>query len=532
MTTLILAFFILTGGVHGDAQAAGVKNVPICIDDICFTVPITPNYFVKVDDFNGDGKLDLYVTGHPTRRFVKDFLLYQNNPESYSINASPTQAEVARARGAPISPIVVSRMELNADRFYDFYLRDVDEVIVGATDIIVTLARGTGGTPTHVVPVTGEFEKLVDGFTGILTAADKWVEATQGAICQPPFVVGLPTAWDLLLRYPTATWEPYLSSVDALNMTLGSGSSGHYVSFSAFAQPVGPNCTPRILMLKPEYRSFVLNALTASKHTDISDGADIWSEPWCTRVFRRYSRDCPNRYLYQNGGLLLELAIGTGLIVAVLYYTGQLSSDQLRDLVDSIESAGNDGWIGSLPIPPNATDANRDDMGPGTRSAPATGVDKYAFQGNCDHGPNNVPPNRGTSVAGKGKTLGENLTNVGCGCPADSDPHHILPKADGEKFPAVLRARIRGCLDKAGIDVDHPANGVCLPRNKDPSSKAVQHGEANQKTYWNSVADHCERAYNANGPGGVRNMLDQARKNLLSGNRWWKPGGGPFYPEP
>lgn len=46
--------------------------------------------------------------------------------------------------------------------------------------------------------------------------------------------------------------------------------------------------------------------------------------------------------------------------------------------------------------------------------------------------------------------------------------------------------------------------------------------------YWADMAARCSEAYNADGPQGVRNMLDQARKNLLNGNSWWKPTGQPF----
>ena len=108
---LTIAFVAFMAGATSVVQAAApVKHIPICIDDFCFPVQITGDYFVKVADFNGDAKLDLYITGHPTRRYVTDFLLYQNNPASYAINAVPTQAERAVARSAPISAITVSHL--------------------------------------------------------------------------------------------------------------------------------------------------------------------------------------------------------------------------------------------------------------------------------------------------------------------------------------------------------------------------------------------------------------------------------------
>jgi len=122
------------------------------------------------------------------------------------------------------------------------------------------------------------------------------------------------------------------------------------------------------------------------------------------------------------------------------------------------------------------------------------------------------------------------MGNQGCGCPDGSDAHHILPKADGASFPSTLKTRIRNCLNNAGIDVDHSANGVCLPQKKDPNSNAVVHGSANGKAYWSSVAQLCEDAYGENGTQGVRDMLSKAREHLINGNPWWKPGGSPFWP--
>lgn len=539
---LFVSLVMFFGGVPSTAHASvPVRFVPICLDDLCFPVRISDDYFVKAADFDANGTLDLYVTGHPARRYVGDFLLYQTAPGSYTIQPNPSAAERALARITPISSVTVNRMELNADKFYDFYLRNVDEAIAEASDIIVTMTRGTGAAPSHVTPVNAELLSLIESITGILNAPESYILSMGQQVCAPtPHLIAMPSLWDNVFSldrtYGTnePPWSPFFGMFGTnLNPSVSAQSNRFLVSLLPLLG--SQTCKNVSDIFEPRVKDFIfaLNQTRANPEViDANAPPEVWTPAWCEGVYGRYSRSCPSYILASTG--ILASAIGTtALVVAVLIYTGQLSADDVADIIDAIESAANQDWLGpAISIPVNATPANASDVGPGVGAVPTPAVDKYAFQSNCNNGPTGTPPNRGASLPGDSGDLRKNMSNVGCNCPDGSEAHHILPKAGGDTFPVDLKNRIRQCLDSAGIDVDHPANGVCLPKKKDPNSPAVAHGSANGNTYWTSVAQLCEDALDDSGPQGVRDMLDQARENLLNGNRWWKPRNGPFYPNP
>lgn len=542
-TAITLA--LLLGTVPGHASVS-VRNVPICMDDLCIVVPVTDDYVVKLADFNGDTKLDLYVTGHASRRFVSDFLLYQNTSQTYTLQPSPSSAEKLAARSAPISPVTVNRVELNADKYYDFYLRNVDEAITGAPDIIVTLTRGTGSAPSHVTPVNAELLSLIESITSVLNAPESYILAMGQQVCAPtphqpaPYQIGMPSVWANVFfpdeSYGTnePPWSPFFGMFGTYT-GLSVASQGNRFLVSLLPQLGSQTCKNVSDIVGPRVKNFIfaLNQTRANpSFIDANAPPEVWTPVWCAGVYGRYSRSCPS-YAFGGAGVLAGTAAGMALILAVLYYTGELSVDNVADIIDALESAANQDWLGpAISVPTNATPENASDVGPGIGAVPTPAVDKYAFQSNCNNGPTGTPPNRGTSVPGKSGDLKKNMSNVGCDCPAGSEAHHILPKGGGDTFPVDLKNRIRNCLNSAGVDVDHPGNGVCLPKKKDPNSNAVAHGSANGKSYWASVAQLCEDALDDSGPQGVRDMLDQARENLLNGNTWWKPGNGPFYPNP
>ena len=141
-------------------------------------------YAVRSGDFNGDGRIDLYVKHSPTfilipmddlsipvprqRTEIDAFLLQQTATGAFSLVSSLTSAQHATLAQWPQAALERALGDFNADGRVDMLIKGVSSVAPGAADPMVFAPLAPRGPPRAVRAVDVSYRKFVTDVAGRL----------------------------------------------------------------------------------------------------------------------------------------------------------------------------------------------------------------------------------------------------------------------------------------------------------------------------------------------------------------------------
>lgn len=120
---------------------------------------VNNTYQAREGDFNGDGRLDILVTGKP-ERVVGDFLLIQTDDFEFEVKPSVNNKEREDICDWPLTNISLGREDINGDGHADFFVSNIDEYVDGAYNVIVLTKFREGRTPTMAFAWNERYEDV------------------------------------------------------------------------------------------------------------------------------------------------------------------------------------------------------------------------------------------------------------------------------------------------------------------------------------------------------------------------------------
>jgi hypothetical protein len=516
----LAALLLLTAVLGLGWSAVAGATVPICIDDgLCIVIdPDTLNpahfkanrYWVKKADFNSDGYVDLYVTGKDDRA-VGDFILYQQPQFKYTVGMPDTNQR-AQANTAALTPIIVHRKDLTADGVFDFELQYVSEAIPDSPDIIV-LTQKDVGTPRLAIARDARFESLVTSIETVLANLEQlsWEYVRQHCSVTVLYIppISAYNVWDVV---------PMPGRIPGAAFAQGEWDWMNEAQSWRYAPTVLSQCTNGAYLFSPEGAE-LMQAVTRFQGGVASEAR---AAQVANNIIRKVAVQSAQRQIAR--AILLRnaaIAASAALIADDASVIGVIDDIGLVVTVAMIGYAVYNEYNYNRYVENNIAD----DFG--IDPEPQEQPDPYEVKSDCKPWDAQVLANQRSAVLGRPspKTaaswrLRKNLERAGCGCPPGyniNGAHHIIEKGDMSTDAQAARA----CLRSAGIDVDWAGNGICLPTNDNAPTKAFRHWDLHGANYNAQMRALCEEALREGGAQGVRDMLDEVRRLLSRGEKFW-----------
>jgi len=472
------------------------------------------DYYVKAGDYNRDGLYDFYVTGRPTKRFVKDFIIY-NNGSTYTVNANPSATDRAMADTMPLTMAKVMRVDLNGDALYDFLLSDTGNAVPGhSTDVVVLTNKGGGSVPQTALPLTQQMKDDAEALIPILADLPTHFARSHTTYCyridyvynqfyRPDFI-GSNTA------YP----GPITTEADRqLAAWLSQGTPLYYPNLASY-------CYSGMVRYSPAAQRLLTQAEPTAQGPDTAlILSAILTPQWNSAILQR-GMICANNDTVAMSNVAASVAnVALGYTIESALVGTAEPVDILKWLRDVARQCG---CGTTVPVPSDPpTSESRPDTSSDTNTDISIDIVVYRYA-ECqdpekpDQSPSGASPNSAR--------LRRNLHYVGCDCPEgdSNEVHHIVAiKGASDATKATLR--------QCGIELDYAINGVCLP-TKDTSKpgRTVQHTETFPRAYYTTVDQRIANAYSAQQCEGVKSALKAIRHDLLYGNRFWQSWLLPF----
>lgn len=514
-----LLLLTLVLGVGWSAVAGAV--VPICVDDgLCIVVDtdtLNPahfkanRYWVKKADFDGDGYIDLYVTGKDDRA-VGDFILYQQPQFKYTVGM-PDANRRAQASSAALTSIIVHRKDLTADGVFDFELQYVSEAIPDSPDIIV-LTQKDVGTPRVAVARDERFEQLVTSIETILANLEQLSYEYMRLHCSETLIYIPPISY-----YNVWDDVPTPGRIPSAAFAQGEWDWMREMESWRYAPPrVLTHCTNGYYLFSPEGQEF-MHAVTRFQGGVASEARAAQA---ANNIIRKVAVQSAQRGI-ARAILMRNAAVAASAVLVA-------DDATLVGVVDDIGLVVTVAMIGyAVYNEYNYTRyvENNIDEDFGINPEPLEQPDPYEVKSDCKPWDAQILSSQRSAVLGRPspKTaaswrLRKNLERAGCGCPPGKNingAHHIIEKGDMSDDAVKARA----CLRSAGIDIDWAGNGICLPTNDNAPTRAFRHWDLHGANYNAQMRALCEEAFRQGGAQGVRDMLDEVRSLLSRGEKFW-----------
>jgi hypothetical protein len=466
-------------------------------------------YYVRFGDINGDGKIDLFVTGQADR-YVQDFFLIQENPSSFSVVSEPAWWDVDTANSWPVIGAPVYREDLNFDGLYDFYIEEISEVVQNAPNLIVYTRRNVGTQAVRAVSDGQGFSDVYDEVMWSVNSGAAGLDFFYSQTCVDyideslvlPYV-----SFDWLYDQSPDSWfhDQYLAYYGGINYSNG------------FAQGV-QTCYPTAVNFSKYSRNVFrawgdyaglngFNCITCSERArEILDADFNWKTIFGGTVTAGV---IASRAWILTGGLIADDATGVGI-----------ADDWLIPISFTVGIAASTVYVWN-------ENFNTPDRGP-VAAPPAHGVstpgDPFQMPGGFD--PNDPEgQDRPGNSKGNSTRLGDNLERAGWPKPhEDAHAHHIVQGGSEDTFAIESRALLRDY----GIDIDEAANGVWLPRSDSVTQTAARgHLSKGMHTteYRRVVLERLRSAASSAAPGeapaALRAELQNIGRLLLENSQFW-----------
>lgn len=506
---LMITAMLCIAGVTAPTSSA--QAVPICIDDLCFDVPVPIDYAwtVHAADFDNNGLTDLYLRGG-AHTFADEFIVSQTAALQFQV-AIPTPAQRTTARSLPNSGVSVFREELNNDGFLDFYLENVDRVIPGAPDLLILTSFGQGKTPDQVIPIPdgGELDLLIDNIEFTLTNLEQVMALFNGQTC---------VIWTVLI--PHQYWDPYYDTYVIQWIPYSFQECYPNQNHPIFSGDLGVFCGGMSNYLVANGGEAGARAAAEAAARNGQVVLDRTIRPAVERIPGRVISSTVGRGVARRAALrvaiVLVLAPAAPAVVAVVSTA-------------ALAWALYDAWefyqeVSAAAVPrPKRRDAL---VAQGTVPAESYDPQKdpYRMKQSCLPWDNVQAQTPAPTINdGDSERLRLNLKTAGCECPQGTQAHHMFIKRGGDAYGIRLRA----CLNRAGINIDWAGNGICLPTSEaDPHVEkgrtriaSHQGSGVHRYEYIQGLANECEARTDhlANADDkyiAARRLLDEVRQSL------------------
>jgi len=456
----------------------------------CYWVPDPPElngdeaqvqqetYYLKSGDLNADGKSDFLVTGAYLLRRVQDFILLSNSTGYQTVlYATLNPAQQAAANNWPINNAPVSRVDINLDGKFDFYIGE----LANGNDVAV-LTNGTDGrTPTSAVVVDDQIrqagrdiaraiEQPGNFFAEFDAVTVYWIE--YWFWYDPCQYESYSCGWWYPVWYPYPVYaRDYYSAatrqfVDANRTALTNGSLQS--AFSASLNPVAAG----------------VGALGMGEGVLLSQGLRLAA--WGLR-FAIVAAAAP---------------VATPVMVAV---TVGLLAYSAWEVYNEVYSDPAPSDVGNVPT---TTPANPDPFDPCQR-------DTSVYQETPDDTPESMGGTK--TIEALRAASKRNLERTGCNRPANANAHHGIPLREGEGGAGdTLRewARVRG------VNLTDEANQIYLPKNPNTGSRALVHNSELHSE--EALSEFYQRLIQREAQGlSPKDALRSVNNDLATGNFGW-----------
>lgn len=185
-------------------------------------------YEIRVGDYDSDGLLDLFVSGHTRFIEVDDipiviaptvprFVLRNNGSGDFELVTAPIVAKVPVMRVWPVADLMVSFSDVNVDGFDDLTIRDASQVIAGTRGQIVFAGHGANKSPVHIRAIDASLKRYKSDLMAWLIDNNYFNKAPLKVTGQQPATAG----WEAAIVNPT--------NVRAINSAL-TGCAAKYLS--------------------------------------------------------------------------------------------------------------------------------------------------------------------------------------------------------------------------------------------------------------------------------------------------------------
>lgn len=428
-------------------------------------------YVLLKGDINNDGRIDYFITGPTTSgRAVSDYLLVQGSDNEFTIDTTPTTAELNQARVWEESPGILLREDMSFDGYLDFVLKSIETESDEVTEIIVY--ANTSDVPYRSLSLDQNFWALTSDIGFSLTESEAFVQSFTQPDCDETVVSVLET-FDC--NSLATSWESIDSSPQGVNCAI----STLYPQLDCSDGP-------------EQYSPFMDDYY--SECQNLVDGNGVYCDTCYTSTINGFP----------SGSITTLPATGTrqGRLGKAVIVAGGLILENLPEVCDAIVA--------------HTTGISWKTLTVESQSLPTTDV--FQRPPNCDTG--NTADQTKLGRAPSSKHLRQNLNDAGCACPDGNvaQAHHIVEQKSKRANPA------RNILSLCGIDINAALNGVCLPANKDVQASSGTGASIHKNygpKYMEAVTNRLQDKQLENGCQGVSDELESIANDMINGTDFW-----------